>query len=91
MAFSHHLGAVSTLKTEQCRLLNYHPQATPSIFMLRSSPRLISTGQLHALLHFHLRPINDVVFVVPYSIWMRDLILGGVSRLDAFSVYLVRT
>ena len=26
-----------------------------------SSPRPISTGQLHALLRFHLRPINPVV------------------------------
>ena len=36
----------------------------------RSSPRLISTGQLHTLLHFHLRPIYDIVYVVPYS--MKD-------------------
>jgi len=28
---------------------------------LWSSPRPISTGRLHALLHFHLRPINPVV------------------------------
>jgi len=28
---------------------------------------------------------------VPYSFRMGDLILGGVSRLDAFSVYLVQT
>ena len=40
----------------------------PELF--RSSPRLISTGQLHTLLHFHLRPINDIVYVVPYS--MKD-------------------
>ena len=57
----------------------------------RSSPRQISIGQLHALLHFHLRPINVIVYDVPYSFRMRDLILGGVSRLDAFSVYLVQT
>ena len=60
-------------------------------FIRRSSPRAISTGQLHTLLHFHLRPINQVVFLGPYSIRMRDLILGGVSRLDAFSVYHVHT
>ena len=36
----------------------------------RSSPRAISTGQLHTLLHFHLRPINQVVFLGPYS--MKD-------------------
>ena len=29
-------------------------------------PRTISTGQLHTLLHFHLRPINHVVFMGPY-------------------------
>ena len=34
----------------------------------RSSPRAISTGQLHTLLHFHLRPINQIVFLGPYSI-----------------------
>ena len=36
--------------------------------MFRSSPRLISIGQLHTLLCFHLRPINDVVYIEPYSI-----------------------
>ena len=57
----------------------------------RSSPRVISTGQLNTLPCLHLRPIYDVVFIVPYSLWMGELILGGVSRLDAFSVYLVHT
>ena len=28
---------------------------------VEASPRTISTGQLHALLHFHIRPINPVV------------------------------
>ena len=36
-------------------------------YSCRSSPRAISTGQLHTLLHFHLRPIYDIVYVVPYS------------------------
>ena len=54
---------------------------------LRLSPRPISTGQLHTLLHFHLRPIYHIVYVGPYFFRMGDLILGGVSRLDAFSVY----
>jgi len=31
------------------------------VAFLWSSPRPISTGRLHALLHFHLRPINPVV------------------------------
>ena len=57
----------------------------------RSSPRVISIGQLNALQHLHLRPIYHVVYMDPYSFRMGDLILGGVSRLDAFSVYLVQT
>ncbi len=58
----------------------------------RSSPRVISTSQLNMLPCVHFWPINDVVFIVPYSLMgMGELILGGVSRLDAFSVYLVRT
>ena len=35
---------------------------TPSYGVL-SSHRLISTGQLHALLRFHIRPINPVVWL----------------------------
>ena len=39
-----------------------------SALLCRSSPRLISIGQLHASQRFHLRPINDIVYVEPYSI-----------------------
>ena len=49
------------------------PRKLPAFHTLdqcRSSPRHISTGQLHASLHFHLRPIDDIVYVVPYS--MKD-------------------
>ena len=49
--------------------------------------RAISTGQLRGLLRFHLRPIDVVV----YHGSQRDLVLKGVSRLDAFSGYPVRT
>ena len=57
-----------------------------------SSPRAISTGQLHTLLHFHLRPIKQVVCLCPYQPnAVGNLILKGASRLDAFSVYPVRT
>ena len=52
-----------------------------------SNPRPISNGQLHALLHFHLRPIYLVVFKGSYFFRMGHLILRGASRLDAFSVY----
>ena len=49
--------------------------------------RAISTGKLHALLHFHTRPINVVVFHGSQGI----LVSRWVSRLDAFSGYPVHT
>ena len=49
--------------------------------------RAISTGQLHALLRFHIRPINVVVFHGSRGY----LVLRGASRLDAFSGYPFRT
>ena len=61
------------------------------VLHFRSSPRPISNSQLHALRHFHLCPIYLVVFKGSYFFRMRDLILRGASRLDAFSVYPVRT
>ena len=54
-----------------------------------SSVRPISIGQLNALLHLHLRPINVVVFHGSYHIG-GNLILWGASHLDAFSAYPVR-
>ena len=54
---------------------------------LWSCPRPISCGQLHTLLHFHLRPIYLVVFKGSYCSTQGYLILRGASRLDAFSVY----
>ena len=42
-----------------------------------SSPRSISIDQLHALLHFHLRPIKLVVYKWPYQIKS-----GGISHLE---------
>lgn len=62
------------------------------VVSLWSSPRTISTGQLHALLHFHFRPINPVVYWGPYPVNpVRVLILKPASRLDAFSGYPYRT
>ncbi len=58
----------------------------------RSYPRPISNSQLHTLLHFHLCPIYHVLFMGSYFLLgMGYLILRGASRLDAFSVYPVRT
>ncbi len=55
--------------------------------------RAISTGQLNASLHFHIPPINVVVFNGPSGIFkiQGDLILREASRLDAFSGYPVHT
>ena len=55
---------------------------------LRSSPRPISNSPLHTLLHFHSCPINLIVSQGSYLLIATGyLILGGASRLDAFSVY----
>ena len=52
------------------------------------SPRPISTGRLHALPQFHLRPINVVVSHGPYPVNpVARFILKRASHLDAFSGY----
>ena len=57
-----------------------------------TSPRPISTGQLHTLPCFHFRPINPVVYWGPYQVNpVGVLILERASRLDAFSGYHFRT
>ncbi len=80
-----------------CRMYFYilsrlHPENWIRNFLasyLRISPRPISIGQLHALLHFHPQPIYLVVFKGSYI--LGNLILRGASRLDAFSAYPFRT
>ncbi len=55
-------------------------------------PSVISTAQLNPLPDLHMPPIKQVVFLRPYPVNpVGDLILRGVSRLDAFSAYPVRT
>src|SRR5699024_5193456 len=76
-------GAFCTLKTEQCRS-SVTLCKRLHCFLLRSSPRLISTGQLHTLLHFHLRPINDVVYIEPYLIKSERSYLRGSFTLRCF-------
>jgi hypothetical protein len=57
-----------------------------------TSPRPISTSQLHTLPCFHFWPINPVVYWGPYPVNpVGNLILKCASRLDAFSGYHVRT
>ena len=55
------------------------------------SPRPISIRWLNILLCLHLEPINLVVYKGSYCLRMGYLILRTASRLDAFSVYPIRT
>jgi hypothetical protein len=58
-------------------------------------PSTISTAKLNALLHLHMPPIKQVVYLRSYSCPRRgrmgDLILGWASHLDAFSAYPFQT
>src|SRR5579875_2768345 len=68
------------------------PKSTAGRMIFVASPRPISTGQLHALPHFHFRPINPLFWRGPYQVDpVGDLILKRASRLDAFSGYPFRT
>ena len=61
-------------------------------FGKRSSPRPISTRKLNMSPCLHIEPINLVVYKGSYLLKaMGYLILGTASRLDAFSVYPIRT
>ena len=63
-----------------------------TVSIVKSRPRIISTGLLHALLRFHIRPINLVVYQGSYSLMgMGELISRLASRLDAFSGYPIHT
>jgi hypothetical protein len=56
--------------------------------IVNPSPRPISTGRLHTLPCFHLRPINVMVYHGPYQVDpVGNLILERASHLDAFSAY----
>src|ERR1700679_1493793 len=53
-----------TLEQWTSRSCSYENQSAPSKFYGQAE-RAISTGKLHALLHFHLQPINQVVYLGP--------------------------
>ena len=71
-----------TFKTEQ-RNFRSSSQGL-ACFLRRSSPRTISTDQLHTLLRFHLRPINQIVFLGPYSLKDERSHLRGSFTLRCF-------
>ena len=57
-----------------------------------AEPSAISTAPLHPSRGVHARPIDQVVYLGPYSVDpMGILISGRASRLDAFSGYPCRT
>ena len=85
--FPYHPSASIQINLSVCILLIF-----PIFLSFWSSPQTISNSQLHVLPHFHLCPIYLVLFKGFYSFKrMGYLILGGTSRLDAFSVYSFRT
>ena len=53
-----------TLEQWTSRSCSYENQSAQSKFYGQAE-RAISTGKLHALLHFNLQPINQVVFLDP--------------------------
>ena len=82
-----------TLKTEKdaCERISCSRRER-KIIGKRSSPRPISTRKLNVSLRLHIEPINLVVYKGSYLLKaMGYLILGTASRLDAFSVYPIRT
>ena len=79
-----------TFKTAQVRVDQQTLHSLSSSF--RSSPRPISIGKLHASQRFHRRPIYLIVSEGSYLLKaVAVFFFRGASRLDAFSVYPVRT
>ena len=70
-SFLRSVKIIDFLFRNRFRFVSYRLKDFLSRFFSRSSPRPISIGQLHALLRFHLRPINLVVCKGSYylSIW----------------------
>jgi hypothetical protein len=68
------------------------PVGRASCMRAGDEPSAISTAWLNASPHVHLPPINQVVYLGPYSVdRMGTLIFRRASRLDAFSGYPCRT
>jgi hypothetical protein len=53
-------------KNANCTLATAQREKKGRAIKVRSSPRLISTGQLNALLRLHTRPINLMVYQESY-------------------------
>jgi hypothetical protein len=85
------MAAVTLWSYAGCPYLQNRTVDARSVVVMLS-PRPVSTGQLHALRRFHIRPINPVVCWGPYQVDpVGTLILKRASRLDAFSGYPFQT
>ena len=80
-------------KSNQAPSIHVLDAGEPLRLTVLKAVRPISIARLHGLLRFHLRPIDLVVFEgsLRGSRPTGELFSGGASRLDAFSVYPVRT
>ena len=86
------LRSLRTFKTAQVQELTSNSNTLRFFLSLRSSPRPISIVKLHTLPRFHRRPIYLIVSEGSYLlIVVAVFFFRGASRLDAFSVYPVRT
>ena len=75
-SFLRSVKIIDFLFRNRFRFVSYRLKDFFSI-LLRSSPRPISIGQLHALLRFHLRPINLVVCKGSYYLSIWDILSWG--------------
>ena len=79
---------LSRLYPEDCKtpyLYICNPEGLEPAILCRTSPRLISIGQLNTSRCVHLRPINDIVYVEPYSLKdERSYLRGRLQRSRRF-------
>ena len=86
------LVAVAALQLSRSRASASSSALRFSINSSRSSPRPISIGKLHVSPHFHRRPIYLIVSEGSYQLLVVAVFFfREASRLDAFSVYPLRT
>ena len=76
-SFLRSVKIIDFLFRNRFRFVSYRLKDFLSRFFSRSSPRPISIGQLHALLRFHLRPINLVVCKGSYYLSIWDILSWG--------------
>src|SRR3954454_9561830 len=82
----------SSISNESSRIDHDPPATDPWSGAEEVKPSTISTAQLHPSPDFHMRPIEQVVSLLPYPVDpVGNLISRRASHLDAFSAYPDRT